>query len=160
MGGQMSEDGAPPGQLSEKGWVHAHGDRHFWIPCPAGFPAGHNRDSWAAMMAEAWWEQSGLTYPATAVAALAAMLRRIHEQLYAKVPCHQIWIYLRDPAVPPLPVTIGSWKCRASGPRGCAFSAAPTIRPAPARPISQSSRPETSERASGLCNTGCVKARP
>jgi hypothetical protein len=110
MGRQMSEAGATASQTSEKGWVQAHGDRHCWIPCPAGFPDGHDRDSWAAMMAGAWWEQSGLTYTATAVEQLAAMLRRIHEQGYAKVPCHQIWIYLRDPAVPPLPVHIGIWK--------------------------------------------------
>jgi hypothetical protein len=110
MGTQMSEAGAPASQTSEKGWVQAHGDRHLWIPCPAGFPAGHDRDSWAAMMAAAWWKQSGLTYTAAAVGQLAAMLRRIHEQGYAKVPCHQIWIYLREPAVPPLPVHIGIWK--------------------------------------------------
>jgi hypothetical protein len=110
MGEQVSKDGAPASQTSEKGWVQAHGDRRFWIPCPAGFPEGHDRGSWAQMMARAWWEQSGLTYTATAVEQLTAMLRRIHEQGYAKVPCHQIWIYLADPAVPPLPVHIGIWK--------------------------------------------------
>jgi hypothetical protein len=110
MDEEMSEDGAPASQTSEKGWVQAQGDRHLWIPCPAWFPEGHDRGSWAAMMAGAWWEQSGLTYTATAVEQLAAMLRRIHEQGYAKVPCHQIWIYLRDPAAPPLPVHIGIWK--------------------------------------------------
>jgi hypothetical protein len=110
MGHEMSEDGAPASQTSEKGWVQARGDTRFWIPCPAGFPPGTDRDSWARMMAAAWWEQSGRTYPATAIEQLAAMLRRIHEQGYAQVPCHQIWIYLRDPAVPPLPVLIGIWK--------------------------------------------------
>jgi hypothetical protein len=110
MDEQMSEDGAPLDQTSEKGWVRAQGDRRFWIPCPAGFPEGHDRGSWAQMMARAWWEQSGLAYTATAVEQLAAMLRRIHEQGYAKVACHQIWIYLQDPAVPPLPVHIGIWK--------------------------------------------------
>jgi hypothetical protein len=110
MGEKMSNNDAPLDQTSEKGWVQAQGDRRFWIPCPAGFPQGHDRASWAAMMAGAWWERSGRTYTATAIEQLAAMLRRIHEQGYAKVPCHQIWIYLRDPAVPPLPVHIGVWK--------------------------------------------------
>ncbi len=97
-------------QTSEKGWVRAQGGNRFWIPCPATLPEGQDRGSWARTMAEAWWEQSGLIYTPVAIEKIAAMFGRIHEQGYARVPCHQIWIYLSELEVPPLPVHIGVWK--------------------------------------------------
>lgn len=97
-------------EISEKGWARVTLDTPFWIPCPPVFPEGITRESWAAEGAGAWWEQSGLTYPDSAVAQLAEMLTFIQQRGYARVLCHQIWIYLRDPVVPPLPVHIGIWK--------------------------------------------------
>jgi hypothetical protein len=67
-------------------------------------------DPWAEEVAAAWWQQSRRPYTATAIGQLAAMFRYVQEHGYARVPCHQIWMYLRDPAVPPLPVHIGIWK--------------------------------------------------
>lgn len=95
---------------SEKGWVRTVCDHRFWLACPRGFPPGYDRDSWAAEVAQAWWDVSGLKYQRSSVDRLAALLRLIHEDSYASVPCHQIWIYLRDPAVLPLPVHIGIWQ--------------------------------------------------
>lgn len=106
----MNQDTAPPEQTSEKGWVRAQSDNRSWIPCPLTLPEGYDRDSWSRLMAKAWWDQSGLTYTPAAVEPLAAMIARIHARLYATVPCHQVWIYLRDPGAAPLPVTIGIWK--------------------------------------------------
>jgi hypothetical protein len=53
---------------------------------------------------------SGLKYEQSSVDRLAAMLRMIHEDGYANVPCHQIWVYFRDPTALPIPVHIGIWK--------------------------------------------------
>jgi hypothetical protein len=99
-------------EISGKGWVRVAADASFWIPCPAAFPPGIDRESWAREGARVWWEASGLTYPDSAVDQLAQMLTFIQERAYAKVACHQIWIYLRDPAMPPLPVHIGIWKSK------------------------------------------------
>jgi hypothetical protein len=101
---------------SEKGWVRVDPDPRFWIPCPAAFPAGMDRESWAAEVAAAWWEQAGLRYSGPALTQLAQVFSFTQQHGYTMVPCHQIWIYLRDPARPPLPVHIGIWK--AEGERG------------------------------------------
>ena len=106
----MSEDFALGSLTSTKGWVRTSCDPRIWIPCPARFPDGLDRDSWAAAMAEGWWEQSGLDYGQAVVGNLARMLRVIHEQGYENVPCHQIWAHYRDTSVPPLPLHIGIWK--------------------------------------------------
>ena len=95
---------------SEKGWIKVAFDPRYWIPCPYQFPPGMDLDSWATGMSQGWWEQSGLTYQDASVEQLATMLRLLHERGYAAVPAHQIWIYLREPAIPPLPVHIGIWK--------------------------------------------------
>jgi hypothetical protein len=105
--------GSDPAQgsaASQKGWLQVDVDPHYWIPCPVQFPPGMDRESWATDMSQGWWERSGLMHKETVIEPLATMLRAIHERAYATVPCHQIWIYLRDPAVPPLPVFIGIWK--------------------------------------------------
>ena len=96
-------------ETSEKGWLRVDLESPFWIPCPVAFPDGMTREAWATEAAGAWWQQSGLTYTPTAVGQLAQMLALAQEHGYARVPCHQIWIYLRDPATPPLPVHIGIW---------------------------------------------------
>lgn len=95
---------------SENGWVRTVCDHRFWLPCPRGFLPGYDRESWAAEVARAWWEVNGLSVGQSSVDHLAAMLRRIHEDGYANVACHQIWVYLRDPAARPLPVFIGIWQ--------------------------------------------------
>jgi hypothetical protein len=107
-----SEPGSGRDSVSEKGWVRATCDPRYWIPCPAGFPPGMDRDSWATAMSRGWWEQSGLAHQESSAGLLATMLRTLHERAYATVVCHQIWIYLRDPALPPLPVFLGIWKQR------------------------------------------------
>jgi len=90
--------------------VHTVCDYRFWLPCPRIFPAGSDRESWAAEMAAGWWHISDLPDEQNMVDRLAAMLRESHEEAYATVPCQQIWIYVRDPVVPPIPLHIGIWK--------------------------------------------------
>jgi len=97
---------------SKKGWVRNNCDLRIWIPCPYRFPEGLDRDSWAAAMAEGWWEQTGVKYAPEAVRRLASMLRVLHQEGYENVPCHQIWAYYRDVTVPPLPLHIGIWMMR------------------------------------------------
>jgi hypothetical protein len=94
---------------SELGWVRVDFDTRLWLPCPHVFPDGYDLDSWATAMATAWWEQSGLRYQDDVIGKLATMLRMIHGG-YERVRCHQIWIYLRDPGIPPHPVFLGIWK--------------------------------------------------
>jgi hypothetical protein len=106
----MSVDPAVFSATSEKGWVHTVCDRRFWLPCPRALPAGFDPGSWAADMSAGWWHISGLPYEQNTVDRLAAMLRVIHDEAYATVPCHQVWIYVRDPAVLPIPLRIGIWK--------------------------------------------------
>ena len=99
----------PPDLISEKGWVRPQADSRFWIPCPEFLPPEHDAATWYTMLAEEWWDRSGLPYRPVSVEALAAMIERAHGG-YARVPVHQIWLYLRDPAVPPLLVHVGIWK--------------------------------------------------
>lgn len=94
---------------SEIGWTKVDFDPRLWIPCPHHFPDGYDLDSWATAMAAGWWEQSGLSYTGDMTAKLATMLRMVHGA-YERVHCHQIWIYLRDPGLPPHPVFLGIWK--------------------------------------------------
>lgn len=103
-------------ETSERGWARVDPDARFWIPCPAAFPAGMNRESWAAEVAGDWWDRSGLRYSAPALTQLAQVFSFTQEHGYTIVPCHQIWMYLRDPTLPPLAVHIGIWK--SAGERG------------------------------------------
>jgi hypothetical protein len=110
--GQPPDPGDDPADetvTSEQGWIKVDADPRLWMPCPHVFPDGYDLDSWATGMAAAWWEQSGLSYTSDMTERLAAMLRMVHGA-YERVRCHQIWIYLRDPAIPPHPVFIGIWK--------------------------------------------------
>jgi hypothetical protein len=97
-------------RTSEEGWVRIRPEPRLWIPCPAAFPDGVTLDSWAASMAESWLIRAGLPSGGKASAQLAAMLRLIHQDGYASVRCHQIWIYLRDYRALPLPVHLGIWR--------------------------------------------------
>jgi hypothetical protein len=103
------DDPADETVTSELGWIEVDSDPRLWLPCPHYFPDGDDLDSWATGMAAAWWEQSGLSPTSDMIDRLAAMLRMLHGA-YERVRCHQIWIYLRDPAIPPHPVFIGIWK--------------------------------------------------
>lgn len=105
----MTEGSAPPDLISEKGWVRPEGDDRFWIPCAPSLPDEYDPATWYTMLATGWAERSGVPLTGPGVEALAAMIERAHDG-YTRVPCHQIWVYLRDPAVPPLPVLIGIWK--------------------------------------------------
>ena len=103
------DDPADETVTSELGWIKVDSDPRLWLPCPHYFPDGDDLDSWATGMAAAWWEQSGLSPTSDMIDRLATMLRMLHGA-YERVRCHQIWIYLRDPAIPPHPVFIGIWK--------------------------------------------------
>jgi hypothetical protein len=110
--GEQSDLGDDPANetvTSEMGWVRVDCDMPLWIPCPLAFPDGYDVDSWATAASAAWWEQSGFGYQDVVIGQLATMLRMVHGA-YERVRCHQIWIYLRDPGIPPHPVFIGIWK--------------------------------------------------
>jgi hypothetical protein len=110
--GEQPDPGDDPANWtgpSEMGWVSADPDTRLWIPCPVAFPDGYDLDSWATAMSAGWWEQSGLSYTGEMVGQLATMLRMVHGA-YQRVRCHQIWIYLRDPGIPPHPVFVGIWQ--------------------------------------------------
>lgn len=106
---ELNDDPADETVTSELGWIGVDFDTRLWIPCPVAFPDGNDLDSWATAMAAGWWEQSGLVYQEDVIGTLATMLRMARKG-YERVRCHQIWIYLRDPGVPPQPVFIGIWK--------------------------------------------------
>jgi len=103
------DDPADTTATSEVAWVRVDCDPRLWIPCPLVFPDGWDLDSWATAASAAWWQQSGLGYQDDVIGKLATMLRMVHGA-YQRVRCHQIWIYLRDPGIPPHPVFIGIWK--------------------------------------------------
>jgi len=105
----LNDDPANETVTSEMGWARVDCDTRLWIPCPLIFPDGYDLDWWAKAVSAAWWEQSGLRYQDDVIGKLATMLRMVHGA-YERVRCHQIWIYLRDPGIPPHPVFIGIWK--------------------------------------------------
>jgi len=105
----VSVDPAVFALTSRNGLVRVTCNSRFWIPCPRSFPAGFDRESWAAHASQTWWDTSGLRPEQNSVDRLAAMLRLIHEDSYATIPCHHIMVYVRDPAALPLPVHIGIW---------------------------------------------------
>jgi hypothetical protein len=68
-------------------------------------------DTWSTGMSRHWWALSGLTtYTETSVGELATMLQMLQKQGYDRVPCHQIWAYLSNPAIPPHPVYLCIWQ--------------------------------------------------
>ena len=105
-----ADDPADETVTSELGWVSIDADRRRWILCPLAFPAGCDRDSWAAEAAAAWLERWGLPADTPEAESLAAMLRLIHERANVQIKCHQIWIYLPDRFTTPLPVFLAVWR--------------------------------------------------
>ena len=105
-----ADDPADETVTSEQGWVSVDVDRRRWIVCPLAFPAGYDRDSWAAQAAAAWLEQWGLPADNPEAESLAGMLRLIHERANVQIKCHQIWIYLPDRFTTPLPVFLAIWR--------------------------------------------------
>ena len=95
---------------SEKVRVKVACELGIWLPCPRGFPPGHDAESWSRLASTMWWGKSGLPHDDNAVDQLAAVFRSVREIGYTRIRSHQFWIYLRDPAAQPLPVYICAWK--------------------------------------------------
>lgn len=108
----MSSDFTLADLTSKKGWVRVNPDPRIWLPIPAEVPPGlgYDDETWATAMAEAWWELSGLKHSPASVEQLAVMLRTVRQQGFEMVPCHLIWAWYRDIALPPLPLHIGIWQ--------------------------------------------------
>jgi hypothetical protein len=106
----MSEPADLSKLTSKKGWVSIDYDERTWIPCPPVFPAGIDRESFAAGVARIWWEQSGIRHKPSDVGRLAEMLSMIHEGTYGKIPCHLAFIHLPDPRLLPLVLYVGVWE--------------------------------------------------
>jgi hypothetical protein len=95
---------------SKKGWVSVDYDEAVWIPCPPVFAAGVDRESYAAGVAQIWWDASGIKHMPTDVARLTAMLSEIHKGIYGHIPCHLAFIHLPDPRLMPLVLYVGVWE--------------------------------------------------
>jgi hypothetical protein len=115
MSVQPGADGAPAradvaGWVSEHGWVRIAYDTATWIPCPPGFPAGHDLGSWAAGYAKVWWDAAGIPHTERDVAGLAQSLASVHQGIYGQVACHLAFIHLPpNPRLGPLPLCLGVW---------------------------------------------------
>lgn len=105
----MTQQVPPENLISQKGWVKVGFNTGIWIPCPPAFPAGMDRESWAAEYARAWWETSGKQHGKREVSLLARSLAAIHQNVYGVLPCHLALIHLPDPRQPPLLVCLGIW---------------------------------------------------
>ncbi|MBO0773486.1 MAG: hypothetical protein J2P35_18680 [Actinobacteria bacterium] len=105
-------------EQSKHAWPEFGTERAVWIPCPAGFPEGDDRYSWARRYATAWWSKSGAEYGDDEVAGLAKILTEMRELIYRPGQCHLAVIHL-PPAqleprrvLEPVPVGIGVWQLR------------------------------------------------
>jgi hypothetical protein len=95
---------------SKKGWASIDYDERIWIPCPAVFQPGIDRETYAAGVARIWWEQSGIGHKPSDVGRLAEMLSVIHQSIWGKIPCHYALIHLPDPRLMPLVLYVGIWE--------------------------------------------------
>lgn len=106
----MSDQPGLGSLTSKKGWVSIDYDKTIWIPCLPVFPAGYDRESFFAEVAEFWWNASELPHTQVDVARLSAMLSETHQGIYGKVPCHLAFIHLPDPRLIPLVLYVGIWE--------------------------------------------------
>ncbi|MGH3166371.1 MAG: hypothetical protein ACRDN0_10820 [Trebonia sp.] len=106
----MSEPSNMSELTSKKGWASIDYDDRIWIPCPAVFRPGVDREAYAAGVARIWWEQSGIRHTPADVGRLAEMLSGIHLGIYGKIPCHYALIHLPDPRQMPLMLYVGIWE--------------------------------------------------
>lgn len=110
----MSEDFDASSLLSKKGWFDADYDAQVWIPCPAVFPEGVDREIYAAGVAGIWFERvpPDRRRPGD-VELLAAQLSEIHQATYGKVAVCYVFVHLPDPVGHlPLVVNVGVWEAR------------------------------------------------
>ena len=103
----MTQPGYP---MSKRGWMSIQYAQNVWIPCPPVFPEGFDRDSWALLYAEQWWEWSGRARADREVKLLARTLADIHEYGYAHLDMHRGFIHLPNLDVVPLLVSFGIWE--------------------------------------------------
>jgi hypothetical protein len=96
--------------MSKRGWMSIQYAQNVWIPCPPVFPDGYDRDSWASLYAEQWWEMSGREHSDREVKLLARTLADIHDYAYAHLEMHRGFIHLPDLSLVPLLVSFGIWE--------------------------------------------------
>lgn len=96
--------------MSKRGWMSIQYAQNVWIPCPPVFPDGYDRDSWASLYAEQWWEMSGREHGDREVKLLAQTLADIHDYAYAHLEMHRGFIHLPDLSLVPLLVSFGIWE--------------------------------------------------
>jgi hypothetical protein len=96
--------------MSKRGWMSIQYAQNVWIPCPPVFPDGYDRNSWASLYAEQWWEMSGREHGDREVKLLAQTLADIHDYAYAHLEMHRGFIHLPDLSLVPLLVSFGIWE--------------------------------------------------
>ena len=96
--------------MSKRGWMSIQYAQNVWIPCPPVFPDGYDRNSWASLYAEQWWEMSGREHGDREVKLLAQTLADIHDYAYAHLDMHRGFIHLPDLSLVPLLVSFGIWE--------------------------------------------------
>jgi hypothetical protein len=107
----MMQQVPPENLISQKGWVKVGFNTGIWIPCPPAFPAGMDRQSWAAEYARSWWQSSGKKHGKREVSLLARGLAAIHENAYGVLPA--TW----PSSTCPIPGSPRCWCASASGRR-------------------------------------------
>jgi hypothetical protein len=105
--------------VSQRGWIEVNINRAVWVPCPPVFPEGMTKETWAAMCAEAWWENAPESPRPEDVISLDYTLSTVYDTLYEDFTCQLAWLHLPDPRIMPLPLRVGIWAAR--GPRQAAF---------------------------------------
>lgn len=97
-------------RMSQHGWMAVEYDQSVWIPCPPVFPDGFDRDSWASLYAEQWWQMSGEPHRDREVSLLAETLVEMREYAYEHLDMHNGLIHLPDLGTAPLLVSLGVWE--------------------------------------------------
>lgn len=96
--------------VSQRGWIDVRANRKIWIPCPAAFPKGMSKESWARICARVWWERRD-PRPEDLLVSEQTFLA-IYGTLYTDLSCQLAWLHLPDPRMMPLPLRAGIWESR------------------------------------------------
>jgi hypothetical protein len=100
-------------EVSSRGKVSVGYAPWIWIPCPPGFPAGFDLNSWALRYAQEWWANRGPEHGEHGepeVQLLAMILAGMHDYAYANLEMHQGLIHLPEIGLAPLLVSFAFWE--------------------------------------------------
>jgi hypothetical protein len=97
---------------SSANWADVDYDMAVWVEVPFTFSADTWPDhrAWARDVAEACWDDSGLTPGEHDVDKLALLLAVSHENSVGKIYAHRIFLHVPDPRMAPVPAGLGIWR--------------------------------------------------